>query len=93
MATTLPETAMQKITISLPRDLAKRFKDRIPARRRSDFIARILEEYLALEEQISALDETAGCWRDEHHPDMTTDADIDNWLVNLRGSWQRSGDN
>jgi hypothetical protein len=90
MATTLTKETTQKITISLPQDLLERFKARIPARQRSVFIAKILEEYLALEEQMNALAETAGCWRDEHHPDMATGADIDNWLKDLRGSWQRS---
>ena len=85
---TLTKDATQKITISLPRDLAKRFKAHVPARQRSVFIAKILEEYLALEEQLNALDEAAGCWSDERHSDMATGADIDNWLVNLRGSWQ-----
>ncbi len=91
MATTLSKGATQKITISLPQDLAKRFKARVPARQRSVFIAKILEEYLALEEQLTALDETAGCWSDERHPEMATGADIDRWLVDLRGSWQRPG--
>jgi len=89
MASTSTKMNAKKITISLPQDLARRFKERVPVRQRSDFIAKILEEHLALEEQLNVLDETAGCWRDENHPEMATTADIDNWLVNLRTSWQR----
>lgn len=47
------------------------------------------EEYLALAEQLEALDEAAGCWSDEHHPDLTTDQDIDNWLADLRRNWSK----
>ncbi len=88
MTTTSFKEETQKITISLPRQLAERLKARVPARQRSTFIAKILEEYLALEEQSVILEETAGCWRDEHHPDMLTDEDIDTWLTNLRQGWQ-----
>ena len=90
-AASLPNK-IQKLTISLPSDLAERFKARIPARQRSLLIAKkMLEEYLALEEQLNALDEAAGSWSDERHPDMVTEADIDNWLKNLRRSWSVSG--
>jgi hypothetical protein len=53
------------------------------------FIATMLEEHLAIEEQSQALDESAGCWNDQRHPDMATGEDIDAWLVTLRGRWQR----
>jgi hypothetical protein len=92
MTTDLSETGTQKITISLPQELAERFKAQVPARQRSTFIARILEEYLAIQEQLEALDEAAGCWSDERHPDMATDADIDNWLADLRSNWQHKED-
>ncbi len=37
----------------------------------------------AVEEQLAALDETAGAWTDENHPDLKTDEEIDRWLANL----------
>lgn len=36
------------------------------------------------EEQLEAIDNAAGAWKDEHHSDMKTDEDIDRWLKNLR---------
>jgi hypothetical protein len=84
-----PLAGTQKITISLPKSLAERLKAQVPSRQRSNFIAKILEEYLAIAEQIEILDETAGCWSDDRHPDMVTDEDIDTWLASLRGAWQR----
>lgn len=71
---------------------AERFKAHVPPRQRSTFIAEVLEEQLAIEEQSQALAESAGSWSDEHHPDMTTGEDIDSWLAALRGRWQRQED-
>jgi len=89
MSTAPPKSTTEKITISLPRTLAERFRACVPPRQRSTFIAEILEERLAIEEQLQALDESAGCWSDEQHPDMITDEDIDAWLARLRGGWRR----
>lgn len=41
------------------------------------------ERRLALAEQLAALDETAGAWSDERHPEMLTEEDIDRWLADL----------
>lgn len=77
----------EKITVSLPRELVERLRELIPARRRSVFIAEALQEKLALEEQYNAIEEAAGAWKDEDHPEFQTDEGIDRWLSELRGSW------
>ena len=87
-----PRSDSQKVTITLPKAVVTRLNDLVPARQRSRFIAETLEERLALEEQLLALDETAGAWSDENHPDMLDDAAIDGWLNTLRSSWSRPGD-
>jgi hypothetical protein len=51
-----------------------------------------LEERLALAEQARALDETAGAWLAENHPDMGNGAAIDRWLDALRQSWTTPGE-
>lgn len=81
----------QKITVSVPKALLARLDERIPSRRRSRFIIEAIEERLALAEQLSVLDETAGAWTDVNHPEMQTEADIDRWLAELRSSWGQSG--
>ena len=48
-----------------------------------------IEERLDLEEQIAALDETAGAWSEQNHPEMRTDEDIDRWIGDLRRSWSK----
>lgn len=80
----------QKITLTLPKALLARLDATVPARRRSRFIAEAIEERLAIEEQLTALEESAGIWSDERHPELRTDADIDNWVRELRASWNTS---
>jgi hypothetical protein len=77
----------QKMTVSLPKTLLERLKERVPPRRRSAFIAEAVEERLALEDQLQAIEESAGCWTDEDHPELMSDEDIDSWIDLLRGSW------
>jgi Arc/MetJ-type ribon-helix-helix transcriptional regulator len=87
-----PTTAdIRKITVTLPAAMLARLDERVPARGRSRFIFEAIEDRLAIEEQLAALDETAGAWSDENHPDMKTDEDIDRWLTNLRASWGQVG--
>ena len=73
----------------LPEALLSRLREYVPARQRSRFILEAIEERLALEEQITALAETAGAWSDQNHPEMRTDEDVDHWLDNLRQLWSK----
>ncbi len=92
MTTMTAKGDTQKVTISLPSQVVQRMNELIPARQRSRFIAETLSERLALEEQILALDESAGAWSDARHLDMQDDAAIDLWLTTLRRSWQGAPD-
>lgn len=82
-----PDTTVISITITLPRSLLVRLDTLVPSEQRSQFIAEAVGRQLTLEDQLAAINESAGIWRDENHPDMLTDTDIDNWLKNLRSSW------
>lgn len=75
----------RKVTVTLPISLLARLDGIVPSRLRSAFIARAIEEQLALVEQAVALEESAGAWRDEDYPDMATEGAIDRWLAELRG--------
>jgi len=92
MTVKTPNLDTQKVTITLPKAVVTRLNELVPTRQRSRFIAEALEERLALEGQQLALDETAGAWSDENHPEMLDDAAIDGWLNTLRSSWSRPGD-
>lgn len=77
----------RKVTITLPKLVLERMNELVPARQRSRFVSEALTERLALEEQALALEESAGVWSDESHPEMRDSAAIDRWLADLRGSW------
>lgn len=77
----------QKVTVSLPASLLERLKERVPSRQRSSFIADAVEERLALEDQWDAIEESAGSWKDQDHPELMSDVEIDAWLAELRRSW------
>ena len=85
MAQQKPQHEVQKITVTLPVALLQRLDECIPKEQLSEFIEEAIEEHLALLEQSIALEETAGAWRDEHHPDLCTEEDIERWRVEL---WQ-----
>ena len=80
----------QKITVTLPKDLLDRLNQVVPARGRSRFITEAIEQRLVAEEQLAVLNETAGASSDEHHPDLRTDSQIDQWIQDLRSSWLQS---
>jgi hypothetical protein len=86
----LPNDETQKVTITLPKRVLQRMDALVPARQRSRFIAEVLSERLALEEQLLALDESAGAWSDEKYPDMQGDEGVERWLAELRSSWNLS---
>ena len=81
----------RKVTLTLPQSLLIRLDAAVPGRKRSRFIAEAIEERLAIAEQLAALEETAGTWSDERHPDMRSEADIDRWLTSLRAEWRTPG--
>jgi hypothetical protein len=76
---------MRKVTVTLPISLLARLDDSVPSRGRSAFIARAIEEQLALMEQAAALEASAGAWRDQDYPDLDSEQEIDRWLAGLRG--------
>ncbi len=79
------ESSKRKMTVTFPEFLLKRLRERVPPRQRSAFIAAAVEEKLALEEQIKAIEEAAGAWKDENHPEMQTAADVERWRAELWG--------
>jgi hypothetical protein len=90
----------QKVTVSFPQSLLQRLNECVPSYQQSRFIAAaidkqlvVIEKRLSIEEQLRAIEEGAGAWSDEHHPEMKTGEDIDNWLNNFRYSSPITVDN
>jgi hypothetical protein len=90
MSASAEQVRSRKITLTLPEALLNRLDERVSPQQRRDFIIEAIEERLAIEEQLAALDAAAGAWTDENHPEMVTPQDMDNWLADLRGAWEPS---
>lgn len=70
-----------RMNVSFPQRLLAELKRRIPARRRSDFIASAVEEKLAREAQVEAAAAAAGAWSDEGRADPSDEVRA------LRNAW------
>ncbi|MCL4871265.1 MAG: hypothetical protein KJ063_20075 [Anaerolineae bacterium] len=81
--------ATQRITVALPKTLLTQLDAIVPARERSQFITRAIEEQLAILSQVEVVDETAGIWKDEDYPYLRDEAAMNEWLSQLRSGWQR----
>jgi Mg/Co/Ni transporter MgtE len=89
MTTKVARPTHRKVTVSLPIDLIDRLHELIPARQRSRFIADAIEERVAVTEQLAVLEETAGAWSDKNHPDLNSPEAVEQWVRDLRKSWDR----
>jgi len=57
-------------------------------RKRSKFVVEAAKEKIARERFLKALNEAAGAWTDEDHPDLNTNEDIRIYLDRVRNSYQ-----
>lgn len=87
MAIQVSDTSKQKITVTIPATLLNRLDERISKRQRSEFIVQAIEARLALDEQVAVLDETAGTWTDENHPELLDGEAVEQWVSNMRNHW------
>ena len=58
-------------------------------KQRSHFINEAVSKQIAIVKQTQGIEESAGIWTDEHHPDMQDDKAIDQWPENNRQNWSR----
>lgn len=89
MTTKVAKPTHRKVTVSLPTELIDRLDELIPTRQRSRFIADAIEDRVIVTEQLAVLEETAGAWSDENHPDLDSPEAIERWVRDLRKSWER----
>lgn len=77
----------ERLNIYLPRNVAEDLRRYVPARQRARFVAQAVARELDRLKVLAAIDASAGAWRDEDHPDLTTPADIDRWIEERRAGW------
>lgn len=90
MATSSGQLPARDITVTIPETLLNRLNERMSPQQRSLFIVEAIENRLAIEEQLAAVDEAAGSWTYENHPNMKNPQDIDLWLAELRATWGKT---
>ena len=70
--------------VVFPANLLKAIDKTVGGRKRSKFIVEAAKEKLEELKIQQALEEAAGCWRDENHPDLKTQKDISAYLKKAR---------
>lgn len=78
---------VERLNIRMPRELADELKRLVPARKRSQLVVAATAEAVARLKQQEALREEK-IWSDESHPDLTSQEDINRYLIEMRASWR-----
>ncbi|MBI4685716.1 MAG: hypothetical protein HY755_11010 [Nitrospirae bacterium] len=78
------KTEKIKTHVMFPSDLLSAIDKIVGGRKRSRFIVEAAEKRLAEIRTQQALETAAGCWKDENHPDITTQKDIRAYLKRAR---------
>lgn len=76
-----------KTHLVLPKELLMSVDNLVGARKRSLFIAEAAKEKIERERFLIALDKTFGSWKEENHPDLTTQEEMDEHIKRLRTSY------
>ena len=80
----------RRVIITFPESLLGDMKRFVPARKRNEVIVAATEELVRKMRLLAVLEETAGAWTDENHPDLTTPEDVEIWLRDTRARWRTS---
>jgi hypothetical protein len=79
-------TNMEKLSITVPKDVAEMLREYVPQGQVSSFISDALSFKLQIEKQRRGLEVGKGAWKDEDHPDLTTPEDTVNFIRSLRAT-------
>ena len=84
-----------RTTFVLPAETAKKLKKFVPDRKRSEFIAKAIEQYLMSITYQQAIETSFGKWKDEDYPNLRTQEDIENYIREMRSdeSWRIDQEN
>ena len=77
-----------KTHLVFPTELLQTIDQLVGRRKRSKFVVEAAREKIARERFLKALDEAAGAWTDENHPDLNSNEDIRKYLDKIRNSYQ-----
>ena len=74
----------EKMSVTLPRELAGEIRSVVPSGEISAFFAEALEHYLAYRRQAIALEKGFGAWKNGLHPGLTTPEDSTAYVRDIR---------
>ena len=76
----------EKVSVTLPRELAGEIRSIVPPGEVSSFVTEALRHYLVFRRQTVAIEKGYGAWKDENHPDLNTPEDSVRYVDSLRGA-------
>jgi len=81
----------ERLNLYLPKPLVDDLRRCVPARQRTRFVSEAVARELRRLKLRTALESSAGAWRDEDHPELATGTDIDRWVAEGRATldWDR----
>ena len=79
----------ERLNLYLPKDVVEDLRRHVPAGHRTRFVSQVLARELRRLKLKAAIEASAGAWRDEDHPELTTPADIDRWIEKGRADLSR----
>ena len=80
----LKNSGTDKLSITLPKDLANEVRSTVAKRRISAFFTEAVRKYLAQYKQRVALEKSFGAWSNENHPELQTPEDTIIYVRHLR---------
>jgi uncharacterized protein (UPF0305 family) len=79
--------ALKRINVTFPVPLLEELRRYVPRRERNKFIVEATEKEIRRVRMLKALQESAGAWSDEDHPDLMTVEDVNRYVRRLRERW------
>jgi hypothetical protein len=76
----------EKVSVTLPRDLAAQIRSTVPLGEISSFFTEALEYYMAYRRQKIALAKGFGAWKSDSHPDLDTAEDSTAYVRAIRAA-------
>lgn len=78
------KTLSKRINVTLPEGLLRELRSYIPRPQRNQFVVDLVEREIRRLRLVRALQESAGAWLPEDHPDLATADEIDQHVRRLR---------
>lgn len=81
-----------RMTVALPAETARKLRELVPTRKRSEFVAEAVDQHLMRIVYRQGRELSFGAWSDEEHPRLRTHDDMRRYIAELRDKdqWRRT---